>query len=121
MTRVRKTSVEVEQAARRLRREMTPAETALWNVLRAWRVYGVKFRRQHPVGRFVLDFYCPSHRLCIEVDGGIHDTQQDRDEARDETLAAAGIGVLRFRNEQVLGDLPSVIQTIRRVLNAGDA
>jgi very-short-patch-repair endonuclease len=111
--RIRGVSREVQQAAKELRREMTAAERELWNGLRGWKLDGgARFRRQHPLGRFILDFYCASHRLCIEVDGGVHDTQRERDAERDATLAAANIRTLRVRNEEVLADLPRVLRRI---------
>lgn len=73
--RIRGTTRQVEQAARHLRRNLTPAEAYLWNALRCRQLVGLKFRCQHPVGRFIVDFYCPSCKLVIEVDGEIH-TQQ---------------------------------------------
>ena len=73
MHRVRHTTPEVEQRARELRQEATPAEQILWDALRAGRLDGHKFRRQHPVGRFILDFYCAKIRLCIELDGEAHE------------------------------------------------
>ena len=111
--RVRHTSIELERRARELRQESTSAEQLLWDALRAGRLDGVKFRRQHPVGRFVLDFYCAAHRLCIEVDGSVHEQQRDRDAARDEALLAHGIRTLRFTNEQVANDLAKVVEAIR--------
>jgi very-short-patch-repair endonuclease len=105
-------SRELQQAAKGLRKEMTSAERQLWNGLRGWKL--AKFRRQHPLDRFILDFYCPAHRLCIEVDGSVHDTenQRERDAARDEALAAAGIRTLRIRNEEVLTDIRAVLRRI---------
>jgi very-short-patch-repair endonuclease len=111
--RVRNTSIELENRARQLRQEATPAEQILWDALRAGRLDGLKFRRQHPVGRFVLDFYCAARRLCIELDGGIHEQQRDRDAARDQELLAHGVRTLRFPNAQVMNDLPSVVAAIR--------
>ena len=87
---IRGTTSELEQAARAMRRQPTRAEDVLWGALQKKQVAGLKFRRQHPVGRFVLDFYCPSHKLVVEVDGGVHDAQQDRDAARTEALEAHG-------------------------------
>lgn len=83
--RVRNNSIELQTAAREMRREPTPAEAVLWSALRGGRL-GVRFRRQHPVGRFILDFWCAEAKLAIEVDGGIHDEQHDRDEARTDFL-----------------------------------
>ena len=114
--RWRKVSPELQAAARGLRREMTEAERELWNGLRGWKLG--KFRRQHPIDRFILDFYCPAHRLCIEVDGSVHDTQQERDAERDAVLALAGIRTIRFRNEEVLGDTPAVLRRIERELRS---
>ena len=102
----------MEEAARAMRKRPTVAEARLWEALRAGRFAGAKFRRQHPLGRFVLDFYCPAKRLCIEVDGPVHDNQREKDAARDAALAAANIRVLRFRNEEVLTDLDDVLTRI---------
>ena len=113
MPRIRYTSVELEAAARLLRKPETPAEKVLWDALRAGRLDGLKFRRQHPVGRFVLDFYCAAARLCVEVDGGIHDEQLERDGARDAALLAHGVRTMRFSNERVMGELANVLAEIR--------
>ncbi|HEX6036471.1 endonuclease domain-containing protein [Longimicrobium sp.] len=113
MERVRHTTIELEQRARELRQEATPAEHVLWDALRAGRLDGLKFRRQHPVGRFVLDFYCAAHRLCVELDGGVHEQQRDRDAARDQELLALGVRTLRFGNEQVWHDLAGVVSAIQ--------
>ena len=91
---------------------MTEAEQVLWNALRYRKARGLRFRRQHPVGRFVLDFFCPSLKLAIELDGAVHDTQAERDQERTRVLEAAGCRVLRFRNDEVLCDLPSVLRRI---------
>ena len=101
-------------AARELRRNETPAERALWRVLRDRGVNGLRFRRQHPLGGFVLDFYCAEVSLCVEVDGGVHDAQQERDAHRTASLALRGIRVIRFRNEEVLTDLPFVLRRIAK-------
>jgi very-short-patch-repair endonuclease len=113
---MRGTSEELQGRARQLRKEMTPAESRLWDALRGWGIG--KFRRQHPIERFILDFYCPAARLCVEVDGGIHDDaeQRERDRARGEFLAARSIRVLRFRNEEVLSDTRAVLRRIRTAL-----
>ncbi|CAA9371285.1 MAG: hypothetical protein AVDCRST_MAG68-5545 [uncultured Gemmatimonadetes bacterium] len=115
--RYRKNTPELQLAAKELRRAMTDAEQVLWKALRGRGVGGVRFRRQHPVGRFVLDFYCATAKLCIELDGDIHDEQVDRDEARSEALAAGGYRVLRFRNEEVLHSLPDVLARIAAALH----
>ena len=113
--RVRGTTPEIEAAARQLRQNMTPAEQRLWDALRNKQLDGLKFRTQHPVGPFILDFWCPARKLVVEVDGGIHDYQADADEARTHQLEAFGYNVLRFRNQEVMDDLPAVLERIRQM------
>ncbi len=110
--RFRGTTPELEQAARCLRERLTPAEAKLWDALQCRQLGGLKFRCQHPVGQFILDFYCPAQKLVVEVDGVIHEQQQDYDLARTVQLEAFGYRVLRFTNEEVLSDLPSVLERI---------
>jgi very-short-patch-repair endonuclease len=98
-----------------MREALTPAEAVLWESLRKRRLDGHRFRCQHPVGRFILDFYCPALRLAIEVDGAAHDHRGDYDTARTDALAAHGYRILRFRNDEVLTDLPTVLDRIRAV------
>jgi very-short-patch-repair endonuclease len=111
-SRIRGTTPEIEAAARRLRRNMTPAEKKLWEALRGKQLGGLKFRAQHPVGPFILDFYCPACKLAVELDGGVHEDQTAHDAARTRQLNDYGYNVIRFRNEEVLGDLPSVLDRI---------
>ena len=112
--RVRGVSPELRLAAQRLRRQMTPAELALWEALRMQRLGGLRFRSQHALGQFVLDFFCAEHRLAIEVDGEVHDApdQAHRDGERTRHLESMGYRVIRFRNAEVLNDLPSVCNRI---------
>ena len=107
-----RSSEPVHQAAKQLRRPMTQAEEVLWSALRRNQVLDLHFRRQHPMGRFILDFYCASKKLCVELDGPVHDEQRERDEARSAALAYQQIRVIRFRNEEVLTDLASVVRRI---------
>jgi very-short-patch-repair endonuclease len=88
--------------ARRLRRRQTPEERQLWQALRAGRFAGFKFRRQHPLGEYYLDFYCADARLSIELDGSQHGSKTERqhDAVREKVLAAQGIAELRFWNRQ---------------------
>lgn len=90
----------------------TPAESALWEAIRGRQLAGLHFRRQHPVGRFIVDFYCPAKKLVVEIDGGVHDNQVARDEARTALIEAHGYHVLRFRNEEVLAQRQSVLDQI---------
>ena len=113
--RIRGTTPEIEQAAKRLRQNLTPAEAKLWEALRGKRLEGLRFRCQHPVGNFILDFYCPSIKLVIEVDGEIHNSQIEYDAERTSKLREYGYTVLRFSNEQVINDLPEVLNRISNV------
>jgi len=99
--------------ARGLRRIMTPPEVRLWQILRT-RPGGLRFRRQHPCGPYVLDFYCPSARLAIEVDGIAHDmgVNPARDVRRDAWLEASGIRVMRIGAVEVMMDLDAVVRMI---------
>ena len=99
--------------ARALRRAMTLPEGTLWQVLRT-RPRGLKFRRQHPMGPFVLDFYCPAVKLAIEVDGAAHDMgdNPERDARRDAWLKEQGLRTLRVTAADVLGDLEAVVRMI---------
>ena len=99
-----------------LRRNMTKAERALWAELRDRRLAGFKFRRQHPLGPYVLDFFCEANKLVIEVDGGQHADDPARDAARTAWLEAHGCRVLRFWNNEVLANLPAVLTTIASAL-----
>lgn len=97
--------------ARQLRQEMTDAEKVLWEHLRARRFINLKFRRQHPLLEFIADFYCHELKLIVEVDGGYHgeDDVQYYDEERTKELQRYGYSVIRFMNEEVLGDIEEVL------------
>jgi len=111
---MRATTKKTVQKAKALRRELTPPEAKLWNVLRR-KSLGVKFRKQHPVGAYVLDFYCPSAKLCVEVDGIAHDMGDNpaRDEHRDEWLRKKKIRVLRVGATDVMKKLDAVFGLIQ--------
>ena len=115
--RIRGTTPEIEQAARRLRKKMTPAEEHLWSALKNKQLEGLRFRRQHPVGNLILDFYCPSCKLVIEVDGEVHSDRLDYDDARTDKLGEYGYKVLRFSNERIINDLSQVLAEIRQVVS----
>ena len=91
---------------------MTDAERALWQVLRGRQISGIKFRRQHPLGDYILDFVSLEIKLIIEVDGGQHASQMEYDQARTEYLQSAGFQVLRFWNNEVLIEIDSVKEKI---------
>ena len=94
--------------ARQLRTRQTKAESLLWNVLRAKRLGGLKFRRQHPIKPFIADFACLSRKIVVEIDGGYHDYQYEDDLGRQRYIEEKGWTVLRFSNEDVLGDVEAV-------------
>ncbi len=104
--------------AKRMRKSMTDAELKLWNELRAHRLEGLGFKRQMPIGNYIVDFACPEHRLVIEVDGSQHAEDQviRYDEKRSGYLEAQGWQVLRFWNDDVLKDIGGVCQHILAVL-----
>src|SRR5713226_3033199 len=104
----------METAARAMRHDPTPAEGLLWQALRNRQLAGLKFRRQFPLGPFILDFCCPEHRLGVELDGGVHAEQQEYDQDRTAHLNQFGYQILRFPNEEVLSDLRAVLGCIRR-------
>lgn len=100
--------------AKSMRRGMTDAELKLWNELRAHRLMGMSFRRQVPIGPYIIDFACSAHSLIIEVDGSQHADPESvqRDEARSAYLNASGWTILRFWNDDVVRDIDNVCQHI---------
>ncbi|WP_370525854.1 MULTISPECIES: endonuclease domain-containing protein [Methylococcus] len=108
------------QHARELRQRQTDAETCLWALLRDRRLADCKFRRQHPLGNYILDFYCHEKKLAIELDGGQHNAPaaQIYDERRSAFLKDQGIHVLRFWNDQVLQQTEAVLEQIWFALTA---
>ncbi|WP_297515544.1 endonuclease domain-containing protein [uncultured Caulobacter sp.] len=109
------TRPETVTLARSLRRQMSPPEARLWNALRRGGLEGLKFRRQHPFGRCVLDFYCPALRLAVEVDGACHtlDREPERDAARDRWLNIQGVRTLRIPAHEVMDSVDSALGAIR--------
>jgi very-short-patch-repair endonuclease len=105
------------QRARELRSKPTDAERLLWRAIRQSQLNGYKFTRQFPIGPFIVDFCCRYERLVVEIDGGGHDTQRPYDVSRTEWLARAGYTVLRFWNNEVLGNLEGVIAAISAQLD----
>ncbi|MCZ7681749.1 MAG: endonuclease domain-containing protein [Sandaracinaceae bacterium] len=114
MARVQGLDPRLRDFARALRGQATDAERILWSLLRNRRLGGLKFRRQHPIGPYILDFYCVRARLAVEVDGGQHWTepQQQRDAVRAKLLCARGVEVLRFSNREVLHETEAVLEVI---------
>lgn len=102
--------------AKELRCPLTPAEAKLWERLKTKQLFGLKFRRQHPLYRFILDFYCHEKRLVVEVDGDSHAEpgQQAYDQARTEWLEQQGLRVIRFQNREVEHKVEGVLEEIAR-------
>lgn len=105
--------------AKSLRRSQTDAEQKLWYHLRAHRFMGVKFKRQKPVGQYIVDFVCIEKRLVIELDGGQHCEEMEYDRERDDFLRGQGYIVLRFWNNELLTEMDSVLEQIRLTLSPG--
>jgi very-short-patch-repair endonuclease len=105
------------ETARRLRRDMTEAEKVLWRLLRARQLEGYKFRRPQPLGRYVVDFVCLSHRVITEVDGGQHADPTRYEDERTRFLQGEGFRVLRFWNNEVMENSEGVCTRILEVLS----
>ena len=106
----------IEQA-REMRKHPTNSEASLWGELRNRKLAGYRFRRQHPIGSFIVDFSCPMRKLVIEIDGPIHKKQKAYDDTREDYLHAMGYTVLRFTNQQVGDDLSGVLKEILMMLS----
>lgn len=107
---------EMTRRARLLRNQPTPAEEILWSQLRKGKLMGYKFRRQHVVRKYIIDFFCPAARLGIELDGKAHLDQAEYDAFRSDGLLQLGIHVLRFKNEDVESNITDVVNAIALVL-----
>jgi very-short-patch-repair endonuclease len=102
--------------AREKRKQPTEAENLLWQHLHNNKIPGFKFRRQHSIGQFIVDFYCAKARLVIEVDGLIHQYQGEEDTIRQEYLESLGLKVLHFPNDAVLNEPDNIIKQIKEFL-----
>ncbi|MGE3273446.1 MAG: endonuclease domain-containing protein [Chloroflexota bacterium] len=107
------THVWLREAAREQRRRATPTEEQLWSALRARQLAGWRFRRQHPIGPYIVDFLCFEIRLVVEIDGAVHATQADYDAERDHYLNQRGYRVLRVSASAVESDLPGILRIIQ--------
>jgi len=103
---------EIKAASKKLRREQTPAEKKLWRHLRDRQLGGFKFRRQLAIGRFVVDFACPTAKLIVEIDGDTHDGREANDAQRTQELAKERYRVTRFTNKDVHENLNGVLEAI---------
>jgi very-short-patch-repair endonuclease len=105
---------------RSLRRNQTDAEKKLWMMLRNRQLFGAKFRRQFSIGRYILDFYSPEHRLGIEADGGQHyeDKGKQEDKLRTEYLAKRGTEIIRFSDREILANIEGVCELIQQIIKS---
>jgi very-short-patch-repair endonuclease len=110
-----KNNIELKFSRKKLRNNATSAEAELWKYIKGKKLDGRKFRRQFSVGSYILDFYCPSENLCVELDGDPHGDyiQIEKDNLRDEYLKKSGIKVLRFENRFVFQTPEFVLETIK--------
>ena len=111
-------NLKVTTRARELRREATTAENKLWYFLSNRQLDGLKFVRQHPIGPYFADFACRGERLVVEIDGATHETPEElaHDATRTAYLHEQGYRVIRFRNEEIYGDLGPMLEAIRRAV-----
>ena len=99
--------------ARNLRKRLTDTERSLWSKIRARQIEGCKFRRQTPIGKYIVDFVCHEQRVIVEVDGGQHSENVEQDFIRDKWLREQGYRILRFWNNEVLTNIEGVLEVIR--------
>ena len=104
--------------ARELRRNQTDAEKIMWRKLRAKRLQSLKFRRQQPIGKFIVDFVCFEKKLIIELDGSQHSENKELDESRDDWLLTQGYTVVRFWNNDVLKNIDGVMHSIQSIIQS---
>lgn len=119
MPRIQQGNPENLKRRRTLRAEMTRAENKLWLRLRGKQFEGVKFRRQHGIGSYIVDFYCPEKLIVVEVDGDVHAedaVQGVRDLKRDTYLSGLGLRVIRYMNDEVLNNLEGVLEDLNTKL-----
>ncbi len=115
MPRIQRGDPKNRKKRRLLRSQMTPAERRLWLRLRAKEFLGLKFRRQHGVGPYIVDFYCPERSIVIEVDGDVHakELQGLKDRMREEALRNLGLQIFRYTNDEILTNLEGVLEDLR--------
>ena len=102
--------------ARQLRQEQTSAEEKVWQLLRNKKCLGLKFRRQHVIEGFVVDFYCHKYKLAIEIDGGIHNKQKDYDQLRQQEIEAKFNTVIRVKNDDIIDNCTVLMNKIKEAI-----
>ena len=111
---------EIIKRARLLRNKLTLSEDVLWSRIRKKRLSGIIFRRQHPIGQFIVDFYCHEAKLVIEIDGNIHDEQENKehDDNRTFELEKSGLKVIRFKNDAIISNINEVLEILQKDIKA---
>jgi len=112
-----RTKPDTLEAARILRENMTNYEKLIWERLKGKQICGLRFRRQHPIDIFIVDFFCHEVRLVVEIDGEIHDQQEEYDDGRSAEMEKFGIRVIRFTNSEVEKNIEVVINKIKKVVD----
>lgn len=107
-----------KEFAKKLRYTMTPAEHRFWFMVRNRKFLDLKFRRQHAVGDYIVDFYCHELKLVIELDGGIHDLKKRKnyDAVRERRIEDLGLTILRFRNQEVFSNMERIEEEVKKVI-----
>jgi len=111
----------IRARARSLRKNPTEAEKVLWGHLRCWQVDGYKFRRQQPLGNYIVDFVCLEHKLIVELDGGQHSEMINNDAKRSAVLQSNGFRVLRVWNAEIFTNMEGVIDAVLAELDRGSS
>ena len=111
----RKTREILIEQARQMRAEPTPAEELIWKKLRKRQLDGIKFRRQHIIEQFIVDFYCPKAKLVIEIDGPVHLGQKEHDQEREKLLTEMDYQVVRFNNAEIKNHIDQVMAAIHNL------
>jgi very-short-patch-repair endonuclease len=110
-----KTPYYIIKLAKDMRDNSTPSEKLLWSRLRKKQL-GIKFRQQHPIYRYILDFYCSKKRLAIEIDGEVHDGMEEYDKYRDEFLKSMDITTIRVKSDDVIRDIDGIVKKINEYI-----
>jgi len=118
--RSKRSNPKTMHTAGELRKKMTPAETKLWAILRGNKLNGVSFRRQHAIGKYIVDFCSPKMKLVVELDGSQHAEQKEYDAQRTEFLETQGYHVIRFWNNEVMKNIDGVRRAIELALDERD-
>ena len=113
--RKRRINPEKLNQAREFRQKMTPEENLIWEQLRGNKLNGLHFRRQQVIDGYIVDFYCHSARLVLEIDGPIHDSQKKEDKEREQALTDNGLKILRIKNEEIQVNMDQVLAKIQNV------